>query len=145
MDAAVLSKRCARLGATIRPTGKGSNVHPNVGDDVLVELLGRAAEQHEGGLNAYGPADFQFRIARVAGANHLAVSFADPELEKARQAAQTTAPSPVNKAALVLQSATQKEIGFPVFHSTGCGGRRMPANSHSWVCESSLRRMDELP
>jgi len=27
--------------------------------------------------------DFQLRIARVAGANHLAVSFEDPELEKA--------------------------------------------------------------
>ena len=84
----------------IRHTSKGLNVEPNVGDDVLIELIGRAAERYEGGLTAYGPADFQLRIARVAGANHLAVSFADPELEKARQAAQAAAPVPVNKAAL---------------------------------------------
>jgi hypothetical protein len=31
---------------------------------------------------------FKLRIARVAGANHPAVSFDDPGLEKARQAAQ---------------------------------------------------------
>ena len=43
---------------------------------------------------------FKLRIARVAGANHLAVSFDDPGLEKARQAAQAAAPVPVNKAAL---------------------------------------------
>jgi hypothetical protein len=84
----------------IRHTSKGLNVEPNVGDDVLIELIGRAAEWYEGGLTAYGPADFQLRIARVAGANHLAVSFADPELEKARAVAQAAAPAPVNKAAL---------------------------------------------
>jgi hypothetical protein len=65
---------------TLRPR------QPDVGDGVLLELIARAAER-EGGLTAYGPPDFQFRIARVAGANHLAVSFADAELEKARQAA----------------------------------------------------------
>ena len=53
----------------IRDTGTGLNVEPNVGDDVLVELLGRAAERYEGGLTAFGPADFQLRMARVAGAN----------------------------------------------------------------------------
>jgi Relaxase/Mobilisation nuclease domain/Large polyvalent protein-associated domain 7 len=84
----------------IRDTGIGLNVEPNVGDDVLVELLGRAAERYEGGLTAYGPPDFQLRIARVAGANHVAVSFTDAELEKARQAAQAAAPAPVNKSAL---------------------------------------------
>jgi hypothetical protein len=84
----------------IRHTSKGLNVEPNVGDDVLIELIGRAAERYEGCLTAYGPADFQLRIARVAGANHLAVSFDDPELEKARQAAQAAAPAPVNKPAL---------------------------------------------
>jgi hypothetical protein len=83
----------------IRDTGTGLNVEPNVGDDVLVELLGRA-ERYEGGLTAFGPLDFQLRIARVAGANHVAVSFADPELEKARAAAQAATPAPVNKAAL---------------------------------------------
>jgi DNA relaxase TraI-like protein/conjugative element/phage-associated large polyvalent protein len=75
-------------------------VQPNVGDDVLLELIARAAERYEGGLTAFGPPDFQFRIARVAGANHVAVSFKDAELEKARQAAQTAAPAPLNKAAL---------------------------------------------
>jgi hypothetical protein len=50
------------------------------------EMLARASERYEGGLNAYGPRDRQLRIARVAGTNHLAVSFEDPELEKARQA-----------------------------------------------------------
>jgi hypothetical protein len=84
----------------IRDTSKGLNVASNASDDVLLELLGRAAERYEGGLTAYGPADFQLRIARVAGANHLAVSFADPELEKARAAAQAATPAPVNKAAL---------------------------------------------
>ncbi len=84
----------------IRHTSKGLNVEPNVGDDVLIELIGRAAERYEGCRTAYGPADFQLRIARVAGANHLAVSFDDPELEKARQAAQAAAPTPINKAAL---------------------------------------------
>ena len=84
----------------IRHTSKGLNVEPNVGDDVLIELIGRADEWYEGGLTAYGPAEFQRRIARVAGANHLAVSFEDPELEKARTAAQAATPAPVNKAAL---------------------------------------------
>ena len=64
----------------IRDTGKGLHVEANVGDDVLVELIARAAERYEGSLTAYGPADFQLRIARVAGVNHLAVSFADREL-----------------------------------------------------------------
>jgi hypothetical protein len=84
----------------IRDTGTGLNVEPNVGDDVLVELLGRVAERYEGGLTAFGPADFELRMARVAGANHVAVSFADAELEKARQAAQAATPAPVNKAGL---------------------------------------------
>jgi len=84
----------------IRHTSKGLNVQPNVGDDVLLELIARASERFEGGLTAYGPADFQLRIARVAGANHFGVSFADPELEKARQAAQAAAPAPVNKPAV---------------------------------------------
>jgi hypothetical protein len=39
-------------------------------------------------------------MARVAGANHVAVSFADAELEKARAAAHAAAPAPVNKAGL---------------------------------------------
>ena len=84
----------------IRHTSKGLNVQPDVGDDVLIELIGRAAERYEGSLTAYGPADFQLRIARVAGANHLAVSFDDPELDKARQAAQAVAPALLNKAGL---------------------------------------------
>jgi hypothetical protein len=84
----------------IRDTGTGLKVQPNVGDDVLLELIARAAERYEGGLTAFGPADFQLRIARVAGASHLAVSFADAELEKARQAAHAAAPAPVNKAAV---------------------------------------------
>jgi hypothetical protein len=84
----------------IRDTSEGLNVATNVGDDVLLEMLARASERYEGGLTAYGPPDFQLRIARVAGANHLAVSFADAELEKARQAAQAAAPAPVNRAAV---------------------------------------------
>ena len=84
----------------IRDTGEGLNVATNVGDDVLLEMIARASERYEGGLTRLWSADFQFRIARVAGANHLAVSFDDPELEKARQAAQAAAPAPVNKAAL---------------------------------------------
>jgi hypothetical protein len=83
----------------IRHTSKGLSVQPDVGDDVLIQLIGRAAERYEGGLTAFGPPDFQLRIARVAGANHMTVSFADVELEKARQAAQAAAPAPVNKAA----------------------------------------------
>src|SRR5271165_7009383 len=84
----------------IRDTSEGLNVATNASDDVLVEMLARASERYEGCLTAYGPADFQVRIARIAGANHLAVSFEDPELEKARAAAQAAAPAPVNKAAL---------------------------------------------
>jgi Large polyvalent protein-associated domain 7 len=84
----------------IRDTSKGLHVEEHVGDDVLVELIARAIERYEGDLTAFGPAAFQLRIAGVAGANHLAVSFADPELEKARSAAQATALAPVNKAAL---------------------------------------------
>jgi hypothetical protein len=84
----------------IRHTSKGLNVEGNVGDDVLIELIARAAERFQGSLAAYGPAEFQRRVARVAGANHLAVSFEDPELEKARVAAQAATPAPVNKAAL---------------------------------------------
>ena len=87
----------------IRDTGKGLNVAPDVGDDVWVELLKRAAERYEGGLTAYGADDFQLRLARVAGANHLAVSFVDPAIEKARAAAQAGAPTPLNKAALELR------------------------------------------
>ena len=107
----------------IRHTSKGLNVEGNVGDDVLIELIARAAERFQGSLAAYGPAEFQRRVARVAGANHLAVSFEDPELEKARAAAQAATPAPVNKAGLsILPSATQNEIGFPIYHSTGYGG-----------------------
>ena len=62
------------------------NVATNVGDDDLLEMLACASERYEGGLTAYVPRDFQLRIARVPGANHLAVSFEDPELGKARQA-----------------------------------------------------------
>ena len=84
----------------IRDTGNGLKVQPNVSDDVLLELISRAAERYEGGITAYGPHDFQLRIARVAGANHVPVSFTDAELERARQAAEAAAPAPVNKAAL---------------------------------------------
>jgi hypothetical protein len=75
------------------------NVTADAGEDVLLELIARAAERYEGGLIAFGPADFQFQIARLAGANHVAVSFADPELEKARAAVQAATPAPPNKAA----------------------------------------------
>jgi hypothetical protein len=88
----------------IRDTGQGLNVALTVGDDVLVEMLVRATERYEGVLAAHGPRDFQLRIARVAGANHLAVSFEDPELEKARQVAQASTPAPLNKAALAYVS-----------------------------------------
>ena len=84
----------------IRDTGKGLNIAPDVGDEVLIELLKRAAERYEGGLTAYGADDFQIRLARVAGANHLAVSFVDPALENARAAAQAATPAPANKAAV---------------------------------------------
>ena len=57
----------------IRHTRKGLNVEGNVGNDVLIELIARAAERFQGSLAAYGPAEFQRRVARVAGANHLAV------------------------------------------------------------------------
>ena len=62
------------------------NVATNVGDDDLLEMLACASERYEGGLTAYGPRDFQLRIAVWPARNHLAVSFEDPELEKARQA-----------------------------------------------------------
>ena len=98
----------------IRDTGTGLNVESNVGDHVLVELLGRAAERYEGGLTAFGPPDFQLRIARVAGANHVAVSFADEELEKARQAAQAATPAPVNKAGIeYIAERNSKRDRFP--------------------------------
>jgi len=83
----------------IRHTSKGLNVEGNVGDDVLIELIARAAERFQGSLAAYGPTEFQHRVARVAGANHLAVSFEDPELERARAVAQAATPAPVNKGA----------------------------------------------
>ena len=68
---------------------------------------------------------FKLRIARVVGANHPAVSFDDPGLEKARQAAQAAAPVPVNKAALeYITERNSKRDRFPIFHSTGCGSRR---------------------
>ena len=56
---------------------------------------------------------FKLRIARVAGANYLAVSFDDPGLEKARQAAQAAAPVPVNKAALEYITAQLKTRSLP--------------------------------
>src|ERR1700732_5251380 len=46
----------------IRGTGTGLKVQPNVGDDVLLELIACAAERYEGRLTAYGPPDFQLRI-----------------------------------------------------------------------------------
>jgi hypothetical protein len=99
----------------IRHTSKGLNVENNVGDDVLIELIARAAERFQGSLNAYGSDDFQLRLARVAGANHLAVSFVDPAIEKARAAA----PPPLNKAALeyVTERNSKREwiAGIP-FH-----------------------------
>ena len=84
----------------IRDTSEGLNVSTNASDDALLEMLCLASERYQGPLTAYGPHDFQLRIACVAGANHVAVSSEDPELEKARAAAQAAAPGPVNKAAL---------------------------------------------
>ena len=42
----------------------------NVGDDVLIELIAPASERLQGSLAAYGPAEFQRRVARVAGASN---------------------------------------------------------------------------
>ena len=92
-------------------------VEPNVGDDVLVELLGRAAERYEGDLTAFGPPDFQLRIALVAGANHVPVSFKDAELEKARkQPRQPPQRRRRNKAGLRVyyRAEPPNEIGFPM-------------------------------
>ena len=50
----------------IRHTNKGLNVEGNVGDDVLIELIARAAERFQGSLAAYGPAEFQRRIAQLS-------------------------------------------------------------------------------
>ena len=103
----------------------------HVGDDVLIELISRAAERYEGDLTAYGPADFQLRIARVAGVNHLAVSFADPELEKARQAALAPGPAPASKAALeYVTERNSNETGLPIYRPTGCGGQSQRRRAH---------------
>jgi len=40
----------------------------------------------------------------------------------------------------ILPSGTRNEIGLSIFHSTGCGSRGTPANSHSWVCDSSISK-----
>ena len=39
-----------------------------------------------------------------------------------------------------LPNETQNEIGFLIYHSTGCGGRKTPANSRSLVCVRSLSK-----
>jgi hypothetical protein len=36
----------------------------------------------------------------------------------------------------ILPSATQNEIGFPIYHFTGYGARRTPAKSHLLGCVS---------
>jgi hypothetical protein len=114
---------------TLRPR------QPDVGDGVLLELIARAAER-EGGLTAYGPPDFQFRIARVAGANHLAVSFADAELEKARQAAQAAAPARVNKAAAGVyyraELKTRSPRRYTIPPALAAGGRRRTSDRKQW-------------
>src|SRR4029077_15336193 len=125
----------------IRHTSKGLNVEGNVGDDVLIELIARAAERFQGSLAAYGPAEFQRRVARVAGANHLAVSFEDPELEKARLLPrQRPQRRSIRLRLSILPSATQNEIGFPIYHFTGYGARRTPAKSHLLGCVRSLSK-----
>jgi hypothetical protein len=48
----------------IRDTGAGLNVQPNAGDDVLLELITRAAERYEGGLTAYGPHGISREISK---------------------------------------------------------------------------------
>jgi Large polyvalent protein-associated domain 7 len=84
----------------IRDNGQSLHVTTAAGDNVILAMLNRAAERYGTSLNAHGSEDFQFRIARVAGANHLAVSFSDPALEQARRVAEAATQAPPNQAAL---------------------------------------------
>ena len=84
----------------IRHTSKGLNVEANVGDDVLIELIARAAERFQGSLTAYGPADFQLGSlaspARIIWRFHSRIRSSKKRGLLPRQ----RAPAPVNKAAL---------------------------------------------
>jgi hypothetical protein len=62
--------------------------------------------------------------------NHVAVSFDDPELEKARAAAQAATPAPVNKAALEYMPERYVKRDRIADIPFSCGGPKTPARAH---------------
>ena len=89
--------------------------------------------------------DFQLRLARVAGANHLAVSFVDPALEKARAAAQAATPAPVNKAALeYITERNSKRDRLPdiPFHRLWRAGGRRRTHVRGFASHRSAKPLD---
>jgi hypothetical protein len=87
-------------GYEIREDHEGVYIAPNAPDDALLAMLRRTIERHGSTLSTHGPDDFQLRLAKVAGINHLSVCFEDAAIEQARQAARAAAPVPISKAAL---------------------------------------------
>jgi hypothetical protein len=86
-------------GFPITRDEKGVYVHADCPDDAVLAMLHHSIERYGTKLRIRAPEDFQLRVGKLAGLNHLDVWFENPEVEQARQAGRAAAPVPISGAA----------------------------------------------
>jgi hypothetical protein len=86
-------------GFPITRDEKGVYVHADYPDDAVLAMLHHSIERYGTKLRIRAPEDFQLRVGKLAGLNHLDVWFENPEVEQARQAGRAAAPAPISGAA----------------------------------------------
>jgi hypothetical protein len=83
----------------IRDDGERLFTNDSVPDEVILVMLHRTIERYGPRIATHGTEEFQLRIGRVAGANHLDVIFDRSAVEDARKTARALAPVPISRAA----------------------------------------------
>jgi hypothetical protein len=83
----------------IRDDGERLFTNDTVPDEVILVMLHRTLERYGPRIATHGTEEFQLRIGRVAGANHLDVIFDRSAVEDARKTARALAPVPISRAA----------------------------------------------
>jgi hypothetical protein len=68
-------------------------------DEAVIAMLHHATNMFGTNVKTQGRENFQLRLARVAGLNHLQIHFHDPAIEKVRLEARAIAPVPISRAA----------------------------------------------
>jgi hypothetical protein len=68
-------------------------------DEAVIAMLHHATNMFGTNVKTQGRENFQLRLARVAGLNHLQIHFHDPAIEKVRLEARSIAPVPISRAA----------------------------------------------